>query len=78
MTIDEKDNWRLRFKMLSIGLVFGVLVGGIILALNDRVSGFAGIAGAVCTFAGAVFGIDYYTSPKDKNKKEDNEFNRRH
>ena len=65
MTLEEKDKYRLRFKIASILMVFGVLVGGVILASLDSIGGFGGIAGSVCAFASAVFGIDYYTSPKD-------------
>ena len=65
MTLEEKDKYRLRFKIASILMVFGVLLGGIILASLDSIGGFGGIAGSVCAFASAVFGIDYYTSPKD-------------
>jgi hypothetical protein len=79
MTLEEKDKYRLRFKVASILMVFGVLVGGIILAYFGSISGFGGIAGSVCAFASAVFGIDYYTSPKDTNKSstsKDNSFKR--
>ena len=72
MTLEEKDKYRVRFKIASILMVFGVLIGGIILAYFDSISGFAGIAGSVCTFAGVVFGMDYYTSPKDNNDSINN------
>ena len=67
MTLEEKDKYRLRFKIASILMVFGVLLGGIILAYFGNISGFGGIAGSVCAFASAVFGIDYYTSPKNNS-----------
>jgi len=70
MTLEEKDKYRLRFKIASILMVFGVLLGGIILASLDSIGGFGGIAGSVCAFASAVFGIDYYTSPKDTSSKD--------
>ena len=69
MTLNEKDKYRLYFKVASLIMVFGVLFGGITLAILGQISGFAGIAGSVCAFAGAVFGVDYYTSPKDTSKE---------
>ena len=69
MTIDEKDKARLIFKYISIFLVILVLIGGIILASLGKAEGFIGIAGPICTFAGAVFGIDYFSVPKDNKRK---------
>jgi len=69
MTIDEKDKHRLKFKTISIWLVAGVLVVGLLLGLWGNLSGFVGIAGPVCGFAGVVFGVDYATSPKDNRQK---------
>lgn len=65
MTIEDKNKWRVRFKVFAALLVLGVLVGGVVLALAGKIAGFAGIAGAVCTFATGVFGMDYWTSPTD-------------
>lgn len=69
MTIDDKNRWRVRFKVVSAALVVGVLVGGFVLAMLGSTAGFAGIAGAVCTFATGVFGMDYWTTPTDTEKK---------
>ena len=69
MTIQEKNKWRVRFKVVAVSLVVGVLVGGFVLAVLAKTTGFAAIAGAVCTFATGVFGIDYWTTPTDTEAK---------
>lgn len=67
MTLEQKNKYRLRFKLAAVGMVFCVLVVGGVLAFKGSVDGFTGIASSVCAFAGAVFGVDYFSSPKGDN-----------
>lgn len=71
MDLNEKNKWRLRFKIYSMILVTAVLVVGIWLAVIDKAAAFIGIATNIIVFATGVFGIDYFTKPGEERKDKD-------
>lgn len=69
MTLDEKNQWRLRFKIASVTLMTIAMLIGAVLAYLGKLDGFGAIVGSVAGFAGLVFGVDYFSSPtKDYNE----------
>lgn len=73
MTLNEKNKWRLRFKIYSMGLVTVVLIIGVVLTLVGKVEPFIGIATNIIVFATGVFGIDYFSAPSKTPKDDDND-----
>ncbi|MGB1226468.1 MAG: hypothetical protein ACPG9K_01140 [Poseidonibacter sp.] len=65
MNIEEKNKWRLKFKVMSILVVLLTLIIGATLSWLDKGNSFAGIGTGVLAFCGAVFGADYFSTPKD-------------
>lgn len=63
MDLETKQNNRYKFRLYSIALVFATLVSGVVLTYLEKSTGFAGIAAGVFTFAGIVFGADYFSKP---------------
>ena len=61
MNLSEKQNNRLKFRTKSFYLVFLTMIIGAILAFLGKSEGFAAIAAGVMTFAGLVFGSDYFS-----------------
>ena len=70
MDLEEKNKWRLRFKIYSMILVTMVLVIGVWLTMIDKVAAFIGIATNVIVFAAGVFGIDYFSKPSDDRRND--------
>ncbi len=67
MTIQDKNKWRLRFKLYAASLVLMILIIGAYLAFQDKGDNFAIIAGSVITFATGVFGVDYFSKPTQES-----------
>ena len=61
MTTQEKQNNRYKFRTRAFALVVVTMLAGAVLAWFDKASGFSVIAGGVFTFAGLVFGADYFS-----------------
>lgn len=62
-------NTRYFFRMLSFILVVVTLIISVILAWYDKVSSFTAIAASIITYAGLVFGAEYFDE-KDKRNKD--------
>jgi putative Mn2+ efflux pump MntP len=63
MTLQDKNKWRLRFKVYAVSLVTATLIIGSYLAFSEKTNGFEAIAIGVMGFAGTVFGVDYFSKP---------------
>lgn len=61
MTTRDKQTNRYKFRSRAFMLVVATMVAGAILAWFDKAGGFAAIAAGVFTFAGLVFGADYFS-----------------
>lgn len=62
-------NTRYFFRMLSFILVVVTFIVSVILAWYDKVSSFTAIAASIITYAGLVFGAEYFDE-KDKRNKD--------
>lgn len=66
MTLQNKNRWRLCFKIFSMILAATVLASAIIMDyINKDAKNLISIAPALFVFIGAVFGADYFSNAKD-------------
>lgn len=72
MTIQQKNSWRLRFKLASMATMIGsVVFAGVLAWVGKDVVAFSGIVTGLAVFFGAVFTADYFSKPVDENKNND-------
>lgn len=69
MTLNDKNNWRLRFKQFSMVLASSVVLGALILDVMDKDGkNLIGIAPSLFVFIAAVFGVDYFSKPSEEKE----------
>lgn len=63
-------NTRYFFRILSFILVIATFIVSVILAWYDKVSSFTAIAASIITYAGLVFGAEYFDEKDKRNKNK--------
>lgn len=69
MTIKQKQDNRLMFRLMAFFMVVLVTILGAILSYVDKGDSFGVIATGVFVFAGSVFGADYFSRPSNNEEK---------
>jgi hypothetical protein len=65
MDQNQKQQNRYKFRLYAFLLVVATLILGATLSYYGKADSFGAIAVGVMTFAGAVFGADYFSTPKE-------------
>jgi len=66
MNLQNKNLWRLRFRILCFIIATSILIAVIYMdSINKDAKNLIAIAPSIFAFISAVFAIDYYTKPKD-------------